>query len=88
VALVMVRPTARLLGWGYAVFVLAIVGLPALGTKDFMGMGRYLISAFPLFLTLALLLRERPRLRQGLLALSAVGLVFLSAAFGLDRYIS
>lgn len=88
VALVMVRPTARLLGWGYAVFVLAIIGLPALGTKDFMGMGRYLISAFPLFLTLALLLRERPRLRQGLLAVSAVGLVLLSAAFGLERYVS
>jgi hypothetical protein len=87
-ALVMVRPTARLLGWGYAVFVLAIIGLPALGTKDFMGMGRYLISAFPLFLTLALLLRERPRLRQGLLAVSAVGLVLLSAAFGLERYVS
>jgi hypothetical protein len=30
---------------------------PRWGTKDFMGMGRYLISAFPLFLTLALLLR-------------------------------
>jgi hypothetical protein len=87
-ALVMVIPTVRLLGWGYAVFALAIVGLPALGTKDFMGMGRYLISAFPLFLTLALLLRERPRLRQGLLATSALGLVILSAAFGLERYIS
>jgi Gpi18-like mannosyltransferase len=88
VALVMVLPTARRLGWGYAVFALAIVGLPALGTKDFMGMGRYLISAFPLFLTLALLLRERPRLRQGLVAVSAVGLVILSAAFGLERYVS
>jgi Gpi18-like mannosyltransferase len=88
VALVMVWPTARLLGWGYAVFCLAIIGLPALGTKDFMGMGRYLISAFPLFLTLALLLRERPRLRHGLLAVSGVGLLLLSAAFGLERYIS
>ncbi|EAU64547.1 mannosyltransferase family protein [Stigmatella aurantiaca] len=87
-ALGMVWPTARRLGWGYAVFTLAIVGLPALSTKDFMGMGRYLLSAFPLFLTFALLLRDRPRLRRGLLAVSAVGLVFLSAAFGMDRYIS
>ncbi len=87
-ALGLVVPTARRLGWGYAVFTLAILGLPALGTKDFMGMARYLISAFPLFLTLALLLRERPRLRQGLMAVSAVGLVILSAAFGLERYIS
>jgi uncharacterized membrane protein len=53
-----------------------------------MGMGRYLISAFPLFLTLALLLRDHPRVRHGLLALGAVSLVLLSAAFGLDHYIS
>jgi Gpi18-like mannosyltransferase len=88
IALVMVRPTARLLGWGYALFVLAIIGLPAVGTKDFMGMGRYLLSAFPLFLTLALLLRERPRLRHALLAVSAVGLILLSWAFGRELYIS
>jgi Gpi18-like mannosyltransferase len=88
VALLLVRPTVRLLGWGYAVFILAVVGLPAVGTKDFMGMGRYLISAFPLFLTLAMLLRERPRLRQGMLAVSAVVLVLLSWAFGRELYIS
>jgi Gpi18-like mannosyltransferase len=87
-ALLLVRPTARLLGWGYAVFVLAIVGLPALSTKDFMGMGRYLISAFPLFLTGALLLRERPRLRKGLTVVSATCLLLLSIAFGMEVYIS
>lgn len=87
-AIVLVWPTARRLGWGYAVFTLAIVGFPALGTKDFMGGGRYLISAFPLFLTVALMLRERPLLRRGLMATSAVGLVFLSFAFGLEKYIS
>jgi Gpi18-like mannosyltransferase len=87
-ALLLVRPTARLLGWGYALFVLAMVGLPAWSTKDFMGMGRYLISAFPLFLTAAMLLRERPRLRKGLIAASATSLVLLSLAFGMEQYIS
>jgi Gpi18-like mannosyltransferase len=87
-ALALVWPTARRVGWGYAVFTLAIVGFPALGTKDFMGGGRYLISAFPVFLTVALLLTERPRLRQGLMVASAVGLVFLSFGFGLEKYIS
>jgi hypothetical protein len=86
--LALVIPTARRLGWGYAAFTLAIVGMPALSTKDFMGMARYLISAFPLFLTLALLLRERPRLRRGLMAVSAVGLVFLSWGFGRELYLS
>jgi hypothetical protein len=87
-ALGLVWPTWKRLGWGYAAYCAAIVGMPALGTKDFMGMGRYLISAFPLFLTLALLLREHPRLRQGLLAVSAVGLLLLSLAFGADLYVS
>jgi len=86
--LALVVPTIRRLGWGYAVFTLAVVGMPALSTKDFMGMARYLISAFPLFLTLALLLRERPLLRRGLMAVSAVGLVFLSWGFGRELYLS
>lgn len=87
-ALALVWPTFRRLGWGYGVFCAALIGIPTVATKDFMGMGRYLISAFPLFLTLALLLRERPRVRQAMLAVGAVSLVLLSAAFGLDHYIS
>ena len=87
-ALALVWPTFRRLGWGYGVFCAALIGIPTVATKDFMGMGRYLISAFPLFLTFALLLREHPRVRQGILAVGAVSLVLLSAAFGLDHYIS
>ena len=88
VALALVWPTFKRLGWGYGVYCAVLVGIPTVSTKDFMGMGRYLISAFPLFLTLALLLREHPRVRQGILAVGAVSLVFLSAAFALDHYIS
>ncbi|MCP3057809.1 hypothetical protein LXT21_03350 [Myxococcus sp. K38C18041901] len=87
-ALALVWPTRKLLGWGYAVYVLAIVGLPAWSTKDFMGMGRYLLSSFPVFLTGAMLLRERPRVLQGALAVGAVSLLVLSWAFGADYYIS
>ncbi|XXF81550.1 mannosyltransferase family protein [Myxococcaceae bacterium GXIMD 01537] len=87
-ALALVWPTARRLGWGYGAYTLAIVGMPALSTKDFMGMGRYLLSAFPLFLTGALLLRDWPRLRRTGLAFGAVLLLVLSAGFGMDWYIS
>lgn len=87
-ALALVGPTFRKLGWGYGVYCAVLVGIPTVSTKDFMGMGRYLISAFPLFLTLALLLREHPRVRHGLFAVGAVSLVFLTAAFALDHYIS
>ncbi|MBF5042752.1 hypothetical protein FGE12_10100 [Aggregicoccus sp. 17bor-14] len=87
-ALALVIPTVKRLGWGYGLYALAVVGLPALSSKDFMGMGRYLLAAFPLFLTLALLVRERPRLRVPLLAACAVLLVFLAGAFGADVYVS
>jgi hypothetical protein len=87
-ALALVWPTAKRLGWGYGAYVLAMVGMPTLSSKDFMGMGRYLLASFPLFLTLALLLRERPRLRWGVLATSAVLLVSLAAAYGSGAYVS
>jgi Gpi18-like mannosyltransferase len=87
-ALALVWPTARRLGWGYGAYCLAIVGLPTLSSKDFMGMGRYLLAAFPLFLTLALLLRERPRLRWGLLAASSALLLLLATAYGSGAYVS
>lgn len=87
-ALALVVPTVKRLGWGYGLYCLAMVGLPALSSKDFMGMGRYLLAAFPLFLTVALLLRERPALRLGVLCASAVLLVLLSVAFGRNAYVS
>lgn len=87
-ALALVWPTARRLGWGYGVYTLAMVGMPAMGSKDFMGMGRYLLASFPLFLTLALLLRERPRLRYAFMATSAVLLFSLAAAYGAAEYVS
>ncbi|WP_257455318.1 mannosyltransferase family protein [Archangium lipolyticum] len=87
-ALALVWPTVKRLGWGYGAYVAAMVGMPTLSSKDFMGMGRYLLAAFPLFLTLALLLRERPRLRWGVLATSAVLLVSLAAAYGAGAYVS
>ena len=87
-ALALVFPTRRLLGWGYAVYVAAAVGLPALSSKDFMGLGRYVLAAFPLFLTVALLLRERPRLRKWWLTVSAIVLALLTFAFGAGGYVS
>jgi hypothetical protein len=87
-ALALVWPTRKHLGWGYALYLLAMVGMPAWSTKDFMGMGRYMLSAFPVFLTAACLLRERPGLRKGVLAVGAASVVVLSWAFGADYYIS
>ncbi len=87
-ALALVWPTVRRLGWGYGLYSAATVGLPALSSKDFMGMGRYLLAAFPLFVTLALMLRERPRLRLGVMATSGVLMILLAVAYGAAEYVS
>lgn len=87
-ALALLWPTVKRLGWGYGLYSAAIVGLPTLSSKDFMGMGRYLLAAFPLFLTLALLLRERPRLRLAVMGASGALMVALAAAYGAAQYVS
>ena len=87
-ALVLVVPTFKRLGWGYGFFTLLIVGIPAVSSKDFQGLGRYVIAAFPLFLTTALLLTERPVLRKVVLATFAVLLGLLAIALGAGTYVA
>jgi hypothetical protein len=87
-ALALVVPTFRRLGWGYGLFTLLMVGVPVLSSKDFQGLGRYAMAAFPLFLTGALLLRSAPRVRVALLVGSGVALVFCAVAFGAGGYVA
>jgi len=87
-ALALVPATYRRLGLGYAVYTALAVGLPTLASKDFMGLGRYVLSAFPLFLTLALLLREKTRWFAGWLVLSGLLLAILVVAWGAGGYVA
>jgi hypothetical protein len=87
-ALALVIPTWRRLGRAHGAYVLVAVGLPALSSHDFQGLGRYALAAFPLFATVALLLHERPRVRAVWLAASAVLLLVLAAGFGAGGYIA
>lgn len=87
-ALVLVPLVARRFGWGYAAFTLAVVALPAISTKDFQGMGRYLLAAFPCFALVGELLAERPRLRVGVVLASGLGLVFLTSMSAQGYYLT
>lgn len=87
-ALALVVPTWRRLGAGYGAYVLVAVGLPAMSSHDFQGLGRYLLAAFPLFLTVALLLQSRPRLKRAYLLASALLLALLSWGFGAGGYVA
>jgi len=86
--LALVPATRRYLGWGYAVYVALAVGLPTISSKDFMGLGRYVLSAFPVFLTVALLMRNNPRLYRFWLLGSALVLALLTVAWGAGGYVA
>ena len=68
----------RRLGWGYGVYVVIAVLATAAATKDFVGMGRYSLAAFPCFAMAADVLFRRPRLAWAILGVSAVGLLVLA----------
>jgi len=78
----------RRFGAGYGVYTALLVGLSALSTKNFFGMARYLLAAFPLFAVVGELLAERPALRRLALPASGAGLVVLTAVFGTGYYLS
>ena len=61
-ALALVPRVFRRFGYGYGVYALLMVLVPALSTKNFFGMGRYLLAAFAVFAAAGELLAERPRL--------------------------
>jgi Gpi18-like mannosyltransferase len=88
VALALVVRVFRRFGWGYGVYSLLAVGLAAVATKDFFGMGRYVLAAFPCFAVAGELLADRPRLRAGALAASGAGLVVMTSFFARGSYLS
>jgi hypothetical protein len=58
------------------------------GTKDFMGSGRYLLSAFPVIAVAGDLLGQRHRLRAAVLPASLIALLGLAMLFGRGSYLS
>lgn len=87
-ALLLVPRVFRRFGIGYGVYTAGIIVVASLGTKNFFGMARYLLAAFPCFVVLGEFLTERPALRRLALPTSAAGLLVLTAVFGTGYYIS
>ena len=86
--LALVPRVFRRFGRSYGIYVLLLIGLSALSTKNFFGMSRYLLAAFPCFAVAGELVADRPRLRQAATAASGLGLVLLTAAFSRGYYLS
>ena len=88
-ALVLVPRIARRFGWAYGALVLLGMGLPALGSKDFQGTGRYLLAAFPVFaLAGEWLGHQTARRRAWLLGTSAALLLVLTHLYARGYYVA
>ncbi|MGH8973344.1 MAG: mannosyltransferase family protein [Acidimicrobiia bacterium] len=79
--LALVPVVVRRLGWAYGLYALIVIMMPAAGSDEFLGMGRYTLAAFPCFAAGGALLAARPRLAAVWLTLSVVLLGVMSSSF-------
>jgi hypothetical protein len=78
----------RRFGWAYGGYVALILLVPAISSKNFLGVGRYALAAFPAFAAAGDLLVGRPWVRYVALAGSAACLVYTTSLFARGYYIS
>ncbi|MGI9023539.1 MAG: mannosyltransferase family protein [Acidimicrobiales bacterium] len=88
IALALLPRVVKRFGWGYGIYAILIVGVPALSTKNFFGMGRYLLLAFPCFAVAAELLAGRARLRAWTLTGSGLAMVAAASYSARAYYVS
>ena len=83
-AVLLLRRVWRLFGWGYLVFAVVVLVIPLIGTKDFMGTGRYVLVAFPVIAAAGdFLAGVRHRwVRGAVLGVCAVLLLVLTYLYG------
>ena len=89
-ALLLVPRIARRFGWAYGAYVLLVMGIPVLGTKDFMSCARYLLAAFPVFAVVGDWLAERdsPLVRNMWVGVSFFLLLGFAALWSMGKYLS
>lgn len=78
----------RRLGWGYALYVAMVLGMPLVGSKDLQGLGRYALAAFPSFAVWGDLLSVRRNIRIAVLGCSSAILLFLCSAYARGSYVA
>lgn len=83
-AVLLLRRVWQRFGWGYAAYAAVVLLIPILGTKDFMGTGRYVLAAFPVMAAAGdYLAGLRHRwVCWAILGLCTAALVLLTALFG------
>ena len=89
-ALALLPRVRRAFGWGYLSYSLVALVIPLIGTKDFMGTGRYVLAAFPVVAVAGMILAGYPRraATAAVLTVLTIGLVGASSLFAVGRFIA
>ena len=88
VAIALLRFVFRRFGRAYGVYTTGLVVGCAVSTSNFVGMGRYVLAAFPLFALAGDVLHRRPRVRLAVLAASGVALLLFTQLHARNLLIS
>ncbi len=88
IVLLSVGAVGRRFGWGYGLFVAGLGVFPGLTVSTFMGIGRYLIPAFPLWALFGEWLSKRRWLGIAYVVTSPGVLVWLTIGFGRSWYLT
>jgi hypothetical protein len=87
-ALLLTGAVGRRFGWGYAAFTLSLAALPAITVSTFMGSGRYLLPAFPIFALLGEWLARRRLALAAWIAIASVSLATMAYGFARSWYLT
>jgi hypothetical protein len=88
VFLALVPSVFRRFGRAYGVFALLLIAGSALSTRDFTGMARYVLGAFPCFAVAGDVLADHPRVARVAFAASGALLAFFTALHARNMLIS
>ncbi len=84
-AVLLLRRVLRRFGWGYLAYSVVVIAISVIGSKDFMGTGRYLLAAFPVIAAAGDLLTGNGHarwLRPTVLAVCGAGLLVGASLYG------
>ena len=88
-AVLLIPKVIRRFGWGYGAFCIVLIGIPVISSKDFYGLGRYMIPAFPVVAVAGEWLSGRPVwLRVSIWTLSGTMLAFLGYSYARGLYLA
>lgn len=89
IAVAMLPAVRRRFGLGYLFYAVTTLAIPLIGTKDFYGVGRYVLAAFPVVAAGSVwLVESHRRWVIPLLVASALGMVFCACLFAMGLPVS